>query len=105
MSITNSAEIHRHLVKVYGEGVMNEGNVRKWCRLFNGGRTDVHNEARSGRPSVTIEDLKDRVDAHVRAKQVAKTVTIPLIALTWSLPTFIFSPKIKEFCGGQTDGT
>jgi hypothetical protein len=40
------AEIHRKLVEVYGEGegVMNEGNVCKWCRLFNGGRTDVHNE-------------------------------------------------------------
>jgi hypothetical protein len=38
------AEIHRQFVKVY-DGVMNEGNVHKWCRLFNGGRTDVHNEA------------------------------------------------------------
>jgi hypothetical protein len=28
------AEIHRQLVKVYGEGVMNDGNVRKWCRLL-----------------------------------------------------------------------
>jgi hypothetical protein len=24
------AEIHRQIVEVYGEGVMNEGNVRKW---------------------------------------------------------------------------
>jgi hypothetical protein len=31
-----------------------------------GGRTDVHNEARSGRPSVITENLKDKVDAHVR---------------------------------------
>jgi hypothetical protein len=38
------AEIHHQLVEVYG-GVMNEGNMRKWCCFFNGGRTDVHNEA------------------------------------------------------------
>jgi hypothetical protein len=29
------AEIHRQIVEVYGEDVMNKGNVRKWCRLFN----------------------------------------------------------------------
>jgi hypothetical protein len=38
-------EIYHHLVEVLGEGVMNEGNVHKWCRLFIGGRIDVHNEA------------------------------------------------------------
>jgi hypothetical protein len=32
-------EIHRHIVEVYGEGAMNEGNVRKGCRLFKEGRT------------------------------------------------------------------
>jgi hypothetical protein len=26
------AEIHRQIVEVYGKGVMNEGNVRKWWR-------------------------------------------------------------------------
>jgi hypothetical protein len=46
-----------------GEGFMNTVNVReRWC-LFNGGRPELVNEARYGRPSVT-EDLKDRVDAH-----------------------------------------
>jgi hypothetical protein len=59
-------EIHRQLVEVYGEGVMNEGSVRKWCHLFNGGRPSAHNEALSGHPSVITEDLKDRVDAQVR---------------------------------------
>jgi hypothetical protein len=59
------AQIHHQLVEVYGEGVMNEGNVHKWYRLFNGRRTDVHDEVRSGCLSVVTEDLKDRVDAHV----------------------------------------
>jgi hypothetical protein len=39
--------------------------LRKWCRLFNGGRAVVHNETRFGRSSVITEDLKSRVDAYV----------------------------------------
>jgi hypothetical protein len=58
-------EIHCQFVEVYGEGVMNKGNVRKWCCLFNGGGMDVHNEVQSGRLSGISEDLKDRVDAHI----------------------------------------
>jgi hypothetical protein len=45
-------EIYRQLIAEYGEGVMNESNVRKWCRMFNEGRTDVHTEERPGRPSL-----------------------------------------------------
>jgi hypothetical protein len=33
------AEIHRHIVEVYGEGAMKAGGVREWCRLFKEGRT------------------------------------------------------------------
>jgi hypothetical protein len=38
------AKIHRQIVKVYGEGTMNKGNARKWCRLFKDGRTNMHEE-------------------------------------------------------------
>jgi hypothetical protein len=38
------AKIHHQLVEVYGKGAINEGNVHKWCNLFNGKITDVHNE-------------------------------------------------------------
>jgi hypothetical protein len=34
-------EIYRQLIAAYGEGVMNESNVRKWCRMFNEGRINV----------------------------------------------------------------
>lgn len=60
------AEIHRQLVEVYGEGVMNDGNVRKWCRLFNEGRTNIHDDERSGRPTVKSEDLVQKVDDEIR---------------------------------------
>jgi hypothetical protein len=37
-------EIHRQIVEVCGEGAMNEGNVRKWCPLFNEGMINVYDE-------------------------------------------------------------
>ena len=39
------------------EGAMNRGNVRKWCRLFKEGRTNVHDEERSGRPSLVPDGV------------------------------------------------
>ena len=45
------AEIHKQTVAVYGN-VMNLQNVTKWCSEFSEGRTDVHDEQRSGRPSL-----------------------------------------------------
>jgi hypothetical protein len=40
-------EIHRHIVEVYDEGAMNDGNVRKWCELFKGHRTDLPDDEQS----------------------------------------------------------
>ena len=37
------------IVAVYGN-VVNQQNVMKWCCEFSEGRTDVHDEQRSGRP-------------------------------------------------------
>ena len=55
-------EIHRQMTEVYGEKCMSVQHVRKWCREFTGGRTDINDEERSGRPLVsdeTIEKLRD----------------------------------------------
>ena len=59
------SEIHRRLVTVYGEHVMNAASVRKWCTRFRNGRTDVHDAERSGRPSV-ITDALNREPHHQR---------------------------------------
>lgn len=48
-------EIHRQLVEVYGEKCMDVKNVRKWSREFLSGRINVHDEERSGRPSLSDE--------------------------------------------------
>jgi hypothetical protein len=54
----SAAEICRELCAVCGQNIMNEGTVRQWCRMFkDGGRTNVHSEDQSGRPSVVSDDL------------------------------------------------
>jgi hypothetical protein len=44
-------EIQKQIVAVYGK-VMNWQNVTKWCRELCEGRTDVHDEQSSRRPSL-----------------------------------------------------
>jgi hypothetical protein len=41
------AEIYRTFVEVYGGGAVNEGYVRKWCRLFEEGRTNLLDQERT----------------------------------------------------------
>jgi transposase len=60
------AEIHRQIVSVYGD-VMNRQNVAKWCHEFNAGGTNVHDEQRTGRPSLKNADLVQRVEENIRA--------------------------------------
>jgi len=44
---------------------MSDGLVRKWVRMFNEGRENVHDEARSGRPSWGNDDLVRKVNERV----------------------------------------
>jgi hypothetical protein len=44
-----AAEIHLELYVVYVQNITSEGTVRQWCRVFKDGRTNVHDEKRSGR--------------------------------------------------------
>ena len=61
-----AAEIHRQISEVYGENIMSDGTVHKWVRAFRDGRTNIHDEERSGRPSVNTDDLIQKVDCKVR---------------------------------------
>jgi hypothetical protein len=49
------------MVAIYGTR-MNRQNVTKWCRGFSEGRTDVHDEKRSGRQSLISDDLLQAAD-------------------------------------------
>ena len=59
-------EIHRRLVAVYGEHVMNAASVRRWYTMFRNGRTDVHDAETSGRTSVITDALKQKVNRIIR---------------------------------------
>ena len=60
------SESHHQICQVYGDNTMSDGMVRKWVRMFNEGRENVHDEARSGRPSLVNGDLVRKVNETVR---------------------------------------
>jgi len=47
LKTNHQARIHMQIV----EGAMNEGYVRKWCRLFKEDKTNVNDEERRGKLS------------------------------------------------------
>lgn len=57
-------EIHWQLCEVYGDKIITEG---QWYIRFKNGRTNVvHDEERSGRPSIVTAELVGIVDAKVQ---------------------------------------
>ena len=60
------SEIHHQICQVYDDNAMSDGMVRKCVRIFNEGRENVHDEARSGRPSLVNDDLVRKVNERVR---------------------------------------
>jgi transposase len=58
----------KEIVAVYGN-VMNQQNVTKWCHEFSEGRTDVHDEQRSGRPSLISYELLQEIEGEIRANR------------------------------------
>jgi hypothetical protein len=53
------ADIHRQIREVYGENATSDGMVRKWVRKFKESHNNLHDEPRSGRPSVVPNFLKN----------------------------------------------
>jgi len=60
------SEIHRQICQVHGDNAMSDGMVRKWVRMLNEGRENVHDEARSGCPSLVNDNLVRQVNERVR---------------------------------------
>lgn len=58
-------EIHQQLCKVYGNQVMSEGGVQQWCIMFKNGRTNVHDEERSGRPTIVTDELVVKINEKI----------------------------------------
>ena len=60
------SEISHQICHVYGDNALCDGMVRKLVRMFNEKRENVHDEARSGRPSLVNDDLVHKVNERVR---------------------------------------
>ncbi|GFV50852.1 HTH_48 domain-containing protein [Trichonephila clavipes] len=58
----SAADIHRQITEGYGTEITRDSKVRKLFNKFKDGRTNVHEEERSGRPSVIIDDLRQAVE-------------------------------------------
>jgi len=44
---------------------MREGGVRQWCIMFKNGRTNVHDEERSGRPTIATDELVAKINEKI----------------------------------------
>ncbi|XP_046392229.1 protein GVQW3-like [Ischnura elegans] len=66
----SAKEIHEELCQVYEEECMSSGMVHRWVRDFKNGRTDVHDEARAGRPSVSDETIAKVEAAMLEDRQI-----------------------------------
>ncbi|GBM51790.1 Histone-lysine N-methyltransferase SETMAR [Araneus ventricosus] len=98
----SAAEIHRELCAVFGPNIMSEGVVRQWVRFFKDGRTNIHDESRSGRPSVVSADLIKEIDEKIR---LLRNFTIsqlsehrPNISRTVSYETVTGKLGYRKFC-------
>ncbi|KAL4084383.1 hypothetical protein QTP88_028206 [Uroleucon formosanum] len=59
-------EIFNEVRTVYDESHMNRISVYKWCREFKNDRMNVHDDLRSGRPSILTDDILQKVEKAVR---------------------------------------
>ncbi|KAG8333324.1 hypothetical protein J6590_000456 [Homalodisca vitripennis] len=55
--VEGQVEIYNEVETVNGNGIMNRTSVYKWCHEFQNGRTSVHYDQRSGRPSIVTDEL------------------------------------------------
>jgi len=72
------SEIHHQICQVYGDNAMNDGMVKKWARMFNEGRQNVHDEARSWLPSSMNDDFVRKVNERVRDDRLFTISDLPL---------------------------
>jgi transposase len=91
------ADIDRQICEVYGEHAMSDSMVRRWVRHFSEGRENVHDDPRSGRPSVVNEDLvrtvEEKIQENRRFTISSLSLNFPQISL--SLLHEIVSDKLR----------
>ncbi|KAG5320400.1 SETMR methyltransferase, partial [Pseudoatta argentina] len=59
-------EVYNEVKTAYGDTGMNRTSVFKWCREFKNGRTSVHDDQRSKRPSILTDDIVEKIENALR---------------------------------------
>ena len=95
------SEIHQQICQVYGDNAMSEDMVRKWVWMFNGGRENVHDEARSGRPSLVNDDLVLKVNERVRDDRVSQFLISPCTFLRFQGLYSMTLSVVANIAGGR----
>ncbi|KAG5319256.1 GVQW3 protein, partial [Pseudoatta argentina] len=81
-------EVYNKVQTAYGDKGMNRTSVFKWCREFKNGRTSVHDDQRSGRPSILTDDIVEKIE------------NAPVIILESLICSHVFSiPAMARFKG------
>lgn len=62
----SSTEVFDEIKTTYGDKMMNRTSVFKWCKNFKDGRTSVHDDQRSGRPSIATDELVEKIEKAIR---------------------------------------
>ena len=90
-------EIYRQICEVYGQNAMSDSMVRRWVRQFNEGRWEVHDEERSGRPSLVTEELVHAIDdkIHENRRFTISGLAMEFPQISRSLIHEIVSEKMK----------
>ena len=100
------SEIHHQIRNVYGDNEMSDGMVRKWVRMFNEVRENVHVEARSGRPSLVNEDLVRKFNERVHDDRLLQFLICPctllrfqgFYSLTLSVVIWVMGKCVHDGC-------
>lgn len=87
--------IHRKLCEMYGIDCMSAKNMRKWCREFLEGRTEIHDEPKSERPSIS-DEVKEKLETELRDETWVYHFT-PESKQQWLEWRHSHSPKKRKF--------
>ncbi|GFT77149.1 histone-lysine N-methyltransferase SETMAR [Trichonephila clavipes] len=90
-------EIYWQICEVYGQNAMSDSMVRRWVRQFNKGRSEVHDDERSGRPSLITEELVHAIDEKIKEnrKFTISALAMEFLQISRSLMHEIVTDKLK----------
>jgi len=104
------ADIRRQLCDVYGEHAMSSSMVRRWVRMFNEGRENVHDDPRSGRLSMVNEDLVRAVEGKIKENrlftitpfslhfpQISRSLLHKIVSEVKDAVSTRFAPQVASF--------